>query len=311
MAPLPRIFRAGCVWLLACLAPGLQAEDAAGQTPPADSSRTPSGELYKIPGIFNSDLPKTVRKGSIRLLLNPRGGDILNRAYFRTLAGIRWGLNDHTELTAAVEAYFNMTTKDGPTGNGIGDYQFGVKYGFREKLFRGYDTSVGLNTYFPVGRPPVDLTTGYDRYSPYIVIGKKIASRPGLLVFVNTGANLLRKTSVPGLFPANTPHSSSLAITPGFLYDHGSFHYTFEFTYETTSLLGRGNKQFVTLRPGLAWDLPPKLKFHAKGRWTIGASFRITAGPDGITSGASGKLRLDLGITRWFRKNAPADSDSR
>jgi hypothetical protein len=323
MTPLFRPLRVGCVCLFTLPGliargddtPGAPAPAARNQAPSATSSPTPAapaarapnnGELQKIQGIFDTDLPKTENKGSIRLIVHPHVGDFINRSYVRVLTGIRWGLNDHTEFTAAVEPYFDMSTKSGPSGNGIGDYQLGVKYGFREKLFPGYDTSVGLNTYFPVGHPPVDLTTGHDRYSPYIVIGKKIPSRPGLTVFLNAGPNILHKTSIPGQFEDNVPHSSSFAITPGLVYGHYPYHYTLEFTCETTSLLGHGNKQFFTLRPGFAWDLPPKFKFHAKGRWTIGVGFHVTVGPEGTTTGAGGKLRVDLGISRWFHRNTPA-----
>jgi hypothetical protein len=271
----------------------------------ANPSAAPAtSDLRKIEGIFGSDLPKTEKKGSIRLILHPHFGDLTNRDYIRVLTGLRWGVNDHTELSAAVETYLDHGLKSTSEGNGVGDVRFGGKYSFREQLIPGYETSAGLNLLFPVGSPPVGMTNGHNAYSPYFVIGKKLPRYPGLTVFLNTGINFLQKTSIPGSFERNTPHSHSVAFTPGLVYDRGPLHYTLEVAYETTSLIGQDNDQFFTIRPGIAWDLPPKLKFHSKGRVTVGAGLHVTFGPDGVSTGGGGKLRAEFGISKWFRRDA-------
>lgn len=260
-------------------------------------------ELRKIEGIFNTDLPKTERKGSVRLVFHPHFGDFTSRSYLRVATGVRWGVNDHTELNVLLEPYFEHHLKSGHPGNGVGDVQLGFKYGFRDKLIPGYDTSAGLNIYRPVGHPPLDMTNGYNRYSPYFVISKKIDEVPGLVVFLNSGLNLLSKSSVPGTFDKNEAHSNSVIFTPGFVYDRYPFHYTLEVSYETTALIGSGNKTFLTVRPGIAWDLPRSLKFNSRGRWLIGFGFHATFGPDGTTTGTGAKLRAEFGISRWFHRS--------
>ena len=276
-------------------------------SPAPQSNAAPDTELRKIEGIFGSDLPKTERKGSVRLIVHPHFGDLGNRDYIRILTGLRWGLNDHTELSTGVESYIDHGLKKTSPGSGIGDLRFGGKYSFREKLIPGYQTSVGLNLLFPVGHPPLGMTTGHNAYSPYIVIAKKLPKHPGLEVFLNAGVDLLENTSIPGSFERNTPHSSSFSITPGLVYDVSRYHYTLEFSYETTSLIGKDNKQFFTIRPGFAWDLPPKLKFNSKGRVTVGVGIHVTVGPDGTSTGGGGKLRAEFGISRWFRRNSKAE----
>ncbi|MEO6004010.1 MAG: transporter [Opitutus sp.] len=273
-------------------------EGAVGVPPPIES------DIRKIEGIFGSDLPTTERKGSVRLIVHPHFGDLTNRDYIRVLTGLRMGVTDHLELFTGVEPYIDHGLKRTSPGTGIGDVRFGGKYGLGESLIPGYETSVGLNLFFPVGHPPVGMTNGRNEYSPYFVIGKRISSHPGLTLFRNTGVNFLQNTSIPGSFERNTPHSSSLSITPGIVYTRYPFHYTLELTYETTSLIGEGSQQFVTVRPGIAWDLPPKLKFHSKGRVTIAAGLHVTFGPDGTSTGGGGKLRAEFGISRWFRRDA-------
>ncbi len=292
---------------LASLALARLSAQTAAVTLPMTGSTTKDTELHKIDGIFNTELPKTEKKNSIKLIVHPHFGDLTSRNYIRVPTGIRWGVNDHTEVSATVEPYFAHGLKPGSPGYGIGDLQFGAKYAWHEWLKPDFDTSVGLNLFFPVGRPPIDMTNGFNRYSPFIVVGKKIAAHPGLTVFVNTGLSLLSKSSTPGQFDRNETHSNSFSITPGFVWDRYPWHYTFEASYESTALIGHDNKQFVTLRPGIAWDLPRKLTFNSKGRWLVGFGYHITFGPDGTTSGSGGKIRGEFRLSRLFGRGAKDD----
>lgn len=276
----------------------------AADAPPASDT-----EIRKIEGVFSSDLPKTERKGSLRLIVHPHFGDLTNRDYIRVLTGLRWGLNDHTELSTGLESFLDHGLKHTSSGSGLGDVRFGGKYSFGEKLWAGYDTSIGANLFFPVGHPPVTMTNGHNAYSPFFVVGRKIASHPGLTVFLNTGVDFLEHTSIPGSFERNTPHSHSVSFTPGLVYEHYPYHYTLEFSYETTSLIGRDQQQFCTVRPGFAWDLPPRLRFGARGRVTIGLGVHVTFGPDGTSTGGGGKLRAEFGLKRWFQRDKKDSGD--
>lgn len=279
---------------------GCIAADASTSAPAPD----PDTETHKIEGIFNTDLPKTERKGSVRLIVHPHFGDFTSRSYVRMPTGIRWGASERAEVTATVEPYFHHGLKHSSpeSGNGVGDFEVGGKYNWKQWPSEDLDTSVGFNAFFPVGNPPLDMTTGYNRYSPYVVVGKRFADRPGFSVFCNAGVNLLQKSRVAGSFERNQAHSDSIALTPGFVYDHYPYHVTFELGLETTSLIGQGNHSFVTFRPGFAWDLPKKLKFNTSGRWLIGVGLHVTVGPDGVTSGAGGKIRGEFGLSRWLGK---------
>lgn len=272
--------------------------------PPADDVSAREAEVRRIEGVFGSDLPTTERKGSVRLIVHPHLGDLTNRDYMRLLTGVRWGVTDHTEVTAGVESYIDHGLKHTSEGTGLGDLRLETKHSFAEDFVPGYESSVGLNLFFPIAHPPVGMTNGHNKYTPYFVVGKRIPSCHGLTLFLETGLDLLEKTSIPGSFERNDLHSSSIFVTPGLVYTHYPYHYTLELTYATTSFVGRNNQQVFTVRPGLAWDLPPKLRFHAKGRVTVAVGLHVSFGPDGTSTGGGGKLRAEFGISRWFRRDA-------
>jgi len=298
---MPRSFFARLGALALLLAPATSA--LAADTPPAAAD---DKTLHKVNGIFDVDLPKTETKGRIRFIVHPHLGDFTRRSYIRVPIGIRLGVNDHVEFTATVEPYFQHGLKSGSPGNGIGDVEFGGKYAFKRWPAPGYDASVGFNTRLPVGHPPIDMTDGYNHWAPYLVVAKKIESRPGLTVFVSPKLDFMDKSSVAGTFRKNDAHSSSITLSTGFVLDRYPYHYTLETGYQTTSLIGRDNKQFVFIKPGFAWDLPKRATFNSSGRWLLGVSFKITEGPDGTRIDSGGKVRGEFSLRRMFGGKADA-----
>jgi hypothetical protein len=124
--------------------------------------------------------------------------------------------------------------------------------------------------------------------------------------FVTLGTDLIWRSSVPGEFTKNQPHSDSMGVSTGFFYDRNQIKYTLVTSYWTTSLIGQGNRQFTSVNPSILFQLPPALKFHAKGNWIVGLGLKASFGPDGTDFGASVKLRGEFNFARWFRRSTEA-----
>ncbi|MEI7799184.1 MAG: hypothetical protein WCI28_03240 [Opitutaceae bacterium] len=276
----------------------IHAQDASATTPPNGDDQQ---AMRKISGIFDTDLPKTEQKGSVRFIVLPHFGDFSRRSYVRLPLGVRWGVNNHVEITATIEPYLQHGLRSGSPGNGIGDVQFGGKYAYRHWLQTDYDASIGLNVRLPVGAPPLDMTDGYNHYTPFLVVSRPSERTPGLNYFFSGTADLMAKSSVAGSFRQNDAHSSSLILGTGFVLDRFPYHYTLETGLQTTSFIGRDHQQYVFVKPGFAWDLPRRLTFNSHGRWLFGLSVKITQGPDGTRIDSGGKIRGDFSLSRWWR----------
>src|SRR4051812_14670008 len=205
-------FRLGALAILVIALPVLRAEDAPPTQPtPAAASPGPvpatteDRTIHKINGIFDVDLPKTERKGAIRFIVHPHLGDFTRRSYVRVPLGIRWGVNDHMELTATVEPYIEHGLKSGSPGNGIGDFELGGKYAFQRWFGTDYDASVGFNLRRLVGSPPLDMTDGYHHYSPYLTVSRKSERIRDMTWFANGALDFMEKSSVAGTFRKDDP----------------------------------------------------------------------------------------------------------
>jgi len=287
----------------------LLANRSAAQPPSVEAELAPinshQASLFRIPGIFEIDLPTTERAGSVQLSFQPRFQDLLDKNYLRLPLGLRWGVNDHFELNSDIETHIDSGLRGTRSSYGFTALHFGAKYAWHDWLKPTWDTSAGFNSSFPVSRPPLDLTDGHDHFAPYIVFGRKVPGAPGLSGFIHAGLDFMWKSATPGVFARNEPHSNSATLSSGLIYDRKAFHYALEIDATTTSLVGTGHHYFVTVRPGIVWDLPDQLKLYARGRWLVGFIVNSTFGPDGNTIGTGGRFRGEINLTRLLGRNRP------
>lgn len=268
---------------------------------PAKSDSENPEEFSRVRGLFDVDLPKTVPKNRIKFLLHPYFGDFLRRDYVRVPFGLRLGLTNHTEISAELESYLAHGLKKPGAGYGLYAFHLGAKYEWLKWLKPAVDASTGFNTTFPLSRPPVELTDGHNHFSPYVVFSKIWPTNPKFAPFLSLGTDLMWKSSVPGSFAKNQPHSASISAAPGFFYDLHTLKYTLVCAYTTTALIGREPTHFLSVNPSILWQLPPALTFHSKGRWIFGFGLKANFGPDGADLGAGAKLRGEFSLSRLFR----------
>jgi len=273
------------------------------QPTPAHPKSEPENpeEFSRVQGLFDVDLPKTVERLRPKLIIHPHFGDFLHRSYLRLPVAVRFGLSDHLELNAEVESYLAHGLKGHGPGYGLDRLSLGAKYQWQHWLRPEVDVSTGFNASFPVGRPPLDLTDGYTHFEPYVTFSRRWPEYPRLTPFVSLGTDLMWPSSVPGTFARNDAHSHSMGVSGGFLYDRDTLKYTLVFSDWTTSLLGRGSHQFVSVNPSVLWQLPRALTLYSDGRWIFGVGVKAMFGPDGTELGTSAKLRGEFRFLRRFR----------
>ncbi|WP_415909336.1 hypothetical protein [Oleiharenicola sp. Vm1] len=300
-----------CSLALTLAAPFVRAEDPAAAAPAAEPAKVQKAtdDDLRIQGIFNSALPGTERKSSLRLIVHPHLGDLTKRDEIRTALGLRYGLTARWEATAETDAYFTHGLKNGTFGeeSGFASIHLGTKYRLGDPFHLGIDTSVGLDWSRPLGTPPPDVTDGLKHLSPYFTMSRALPSHPGWRVFWGLGYDDVTQTDVVGRLEKNDLRADSLGFSGGVLWERGPTTYTLETIYQTTQLTSSSDRYVVGIRPGVVWTLPPKYTFHAKGKWLLGVGLRLTHGPDGNDVGLNAKLRVNFDFKRLLgRKKDPA-----
>lgn len=300
--------------LLALAVPFTRAEDPApAVTAPAANGSThekATDNDLRIQGIFNSALPGTEKKNSLRLILHPHLGDLTKRDHIRSALGLRYGLTTRWEATAETDSYFTHGLKKGGFFEqaGFASIRLGTKYRIGDPLHLGIDTSVGLDWSRPLGAPPPDVTDGLKHLSPFFAMSRPLRAHPGWRVFWGLGYDDVTRTDVVGRLEKNGLRDDSLGFSGGVLWERGPTTYTLETSYQTTRLTSDSDRYAIGVRPAVVWTIPPKYTFHAKGKWLLGVGLRLTHGPDGNDVGLSAKLRVNFDFKRLLGRKKDAAS---
>lgn len=278
-------------------AASLWAEDPAAA--PGKPAQATDDDL-KIPGIFESALPRTERKNSLRLIVHPHLGDLWEEDHLRTALGVRYGVTRRWEITSEVDAYFSHGLGDKKffADEGFSSLHLGTKYAFGDPFKVGWETAVGFDWSRPISSPPVDVTDGLEHAKPYVTFSRQLESHPAWRVFFGFNYEDITTTATPGTLAKNQLNEDNLGISGGFLYVRGPITYTLEAAYNSEHPIKDFGRDILVIRPGFVWVVPQKYTFGAKGKWLLGFSLKLSHGQDGNDIGAGAKLRVNFDFKR-------------
>lgn len=279
------------------------------ETPVPSAAEKPSDDDLRIRGVFNSVLPRTGKKHSLRMIVHPHLGDLTKRDHLRTALGFRYGITTDWEANAEVDAYFShgLKAKGFFEESGFSTIHLGTKYRLGEIFGLGWETATGVNFSQPIGSPPVDVTDGLRHVAPFITASRPLAGAPGWRVFGGAGWDDVTEVSAGRELEKNELRDDSVNFSGGVLWERGTVTYTLEATYATTRFTTDVNRDIYALRPGVVWVLPTKYTFNSKGKWLLGLALRLSHGPDGNEIGLRAKLRVNFDFKHLLgRKQEPA-----
>lgn len=266
------------------------------ETPAPPAAEKPSDDDLRIRGVFNSVLPRTEKKHSLRLIVHPHMGDLTKRDHLRTALGFRYGITTRWEATAEVDAYFSHGLKRQTffEESGFSTLRLGTKYRLGEIFNLGWETSTGVEFSQPIGSPPIDVTDGLRHLSPFITASRPLTGAPSWRVFGGAGWDDVTKVSDGRELEKNELRDDSVNVSGGVLWERGTVTYALEATYATTRFTTDVGRDVYALRPSVLWVLPAKYTFNSKGKWLLGLALRLSHGPDGNDIGLRAKLRVNF-----------------
>jgi hypothetical protein len=281
--------------LLFATVAALRAEEPAAAGP----ERATDDDL-RIRGVFNSALPRTERKHSLRLIVHPHLGDLFENDHLRTALGLRYGLTRRWEATVEADSYFSHGLKDRAlwADSGFSTVHLGTKYQLGDPWHWGWETAVGLDWSRPIGAPPPEVTDGLRHIAPYLALSRQLEQHPAWRVFLGGVYEDVGATGTPGILAKNQLNADNLGVSGGFLYTRGTVTYTFEAAYNTEHPTEDLDGEILILRPGIVWVVPERYTFGARGQWLLGFSLRLGHGNNGNDIGAGAKLRVNFDFKR-------------
>ena len=182
--------------------------------------------------LFDTILPGQYKEGEWSLRLNPKLSDFIHDDYVRMNAGIRYSFSNYFDAYTDLGTWFGNPFKD---GDGIGLYLWtlGTRYTWYNIADSNTDLAAGFIADFPIGKPPVDLSDGYTRYSPYFVVSHRFDKARNYLFYINTTYQIVADTPLRASSPYDKANDR-LFLKPGAIYyPGGHIRYSLEVEYST------------------------------------------------------------------------------
>lgn len=259
---------------------------------------------FRLPGIFQSLLPFTEGKYTLKVTLRPRLGDLTKRDYLRAPVGLRYGVSERWEIGAEAQTYFSHGIKDKSffEESGVAGLRFTSKYHLERPLFQRWETAAGFEYIRPINHPPPQITDGLQHVVPFVTFARAIEGYPGARFFWGLSADLINPTDIPGEMVRNELNDDTVTFSTGVVWQRFPFTYTFETAVATTRVFGDVDEELITVRPGVVWRVPDKYTFDSKAEWFLGLGLRGEYGPDGTDFGVSARVRVNFDFKRWLRE---------
>jgi hypothetical protein len=249
--------------------------------------------LDRLPDLIDLGLPSFSPPGQWYFYAHPKFGDFLHEDYFRLPVGARYKLNDQLELHGQLGAYFTNGFHDS-VGNGFYELQLGLKQ--EEELWVDVGASVGVDFITPLSRPPAGITDGLRHTVPYVTLTRSLWPHWDVVVFGTFGADLLDHTNIPPDFRTNELRANSLMFSLGVAREWRRMHVILKATEGTTWPLSRLHQNAFGLRPSIG--IPFLRRHDGTPRATVTFEGRAVWGPDGLETGVTTSVRVDLRYRR-------------
>lgn len=244
-------------------------------------------------GIFHIQLPKIIDRRSLRFSVSPSGSDVIDREVIRWRFRTRYAFNRDLEGSIETVPYVPNFIRGKDGGWGLVHTAVGGKFNWRSAPWADLlETAFGASALFPAGGAPEEFVVGVPVYTGFAVVSRELESVDGLEAFLNFKAEIFGSTPPAGRIAAWEPDDDNLALTPGIVLHRKPWHYAFSLTLESTVLGNGERREFLTLRPGVSWEVPVQYTARLPGRFIAATTFETTFYDDGT------HLRLNLRL-QW------------
>ena len=120
----------------------------------AGEAKSAAGPDLRLRGIFETDLPRTEWRSSLRFVFHPHFGDLTRRDYLRVPLGFRYGLTERWELSGDLEGYLAHGLGGAGLASeaGLSGLRIASKCRWSRWLRPGVETATGSVTRLPLVR---------------------------------------------------------------------------------------------------------------------------------------------------------------
>ena len=234
--------------------------------------------VLRMTEFFDTMLPGVLEEHNMTLHVRPKFGDLRDEEYMRFPFELRYGLTDKWELQAGMVPFVpNPINKGRDHRWGPGEAKFGARYDLGGLLGFFDDTTVGVETRVPLGRPPVDLNDHYTHLKPFVSAARTLLRWPSTTFYANIAYDRsvdLTHRSPP---PPEVVRRNIIEVAPGLLYKPSELGYFTEYRFRHIRE-DFGWHLAHEVQVGTIWDIPLARteSWRLPGKWQLELAYKIS-----------------------------------
>ncbi len=252
------------------------AAKAAEESDLSTADRVREGVL-RMTDFLDTMLPGVLGEHNITLHFKPKFGDLRDEEYIRFPVELRYGLTDRLDLQAGMVPFTPSPINTGRDHRwGPGEATFGARYDVGPILRFFEETTIGLETRFPLGKPPVELNDHYTHVKPFIAAARTLRRWPSTTFYSNLSYDRSVKLTPRGAPPPEVLRRHVAEASPGLLFKPSQFGYFAEYRFRHIDEAG-DTRLAHEIQFGTIWDVPLKRSANWKlpGKWQLELAYKI------------------------------------
>lgn len=262
-------------WLLS-----FAALDAAPATAPAQNLSTVDRvreRVLRMTEFLDTMLPGVLEENNITLHFRPKFGDLRDEEYIRFPLELRYGYTDRLELRAGVSPFTPSPLNTGRDHRwGLGEARLGGRYDVGRTFGFFDETTAGLETRIPLGKPPVDINDHYTHVKPFLSAARSLRAWPSTTFYLNLAYDRSIKLTDRAPPPPEVVRKHIVEVAPGLLFKPAQFGYFAEYRFRHISEPGDPHLAHQ-VQFGTIWDVPLERseKWRLPGKWQLEVAYRV------------------------------------
>jgi hypothetical protein len=243
----------------------------------ADMRAAVKERVYRITEFFDTMLPGTLEEHNLTLHFTPKFSDLRDHEYVRYPLELRYGLSDRWELSGGLVPFGPNPFNTGRDHRwGPGEAKFYVRHALGSPLPFFTDTTVGLETRIPVGKPPIELNDHYTHVKPFVSAARSFERWPSTTFYTNMSYDRSIILTQRGQPPPEVMRRHVIDVWPGFLFRPSELGYFAEYRFSHIEEEVDWHLAHE-LRFGSIWDVPLERtrEWRLPGKWQVELAYKV------------------------------------
>ena len=259
----------------ALAAPTTNASAASSSATPADKVRE---RVLRMTEFFDTVLPGVLGEHNMTVHFTPKFSDLRDNEFWRFPLELRYGYSDQLELIGGLVPFTPSPFNDGRDHRwGPGEAKLGARYDL-DGFFKFFDdTTVGLETRTPLGKPPVELNDHYTHVKPFVSAARALETWPDTTFYLNLAYDRSVELTHRGPPPPEVVRRNIIEVAPGLLFKPSELGYFAEYRWRHITEPAEWHLAHE-VHFGVIWDVPLARteQWRLPGKWQLELGYKVS-----------------------------------